>query len=82
MLTGLPLWLQDGGLLLPVPPGIQRPQTDRAHVPEELGRADLQRASPAGVPGLQVSESRVGPARRPCAPSSPAGERFTGIITI
>lgn len=63
MLTSLPLWLQDGGLLLPVPPGVQRPQTDRAHVPEELGRADLQRASPASVPGLQVSESRVGPTR-------------------
>ena len=39
-------------------PCLQRPQTHWAHVPAQLGRADLQCTAPASLPGLQVSEWR------------------------
>ena len=74
-----PSRFQDGVLLLPVSPRLQCPQTGWAHVPEELGRAHLPRAPPAGIPGIQVSRatsmspreltvpasSRVSPCRAP-----------------
>lgn len=77
-LTASPV-LQDGGLLLPVPPGVQRAQADRAHVPEELGRAHLQRAPPAGVPGLQVSGNRGRCTQRARRASHPRGHVPQGV---
>lgn len=63
-------------------PRVQRPQTDGAHVPEELGRAHLQRAAPAALPGIQVSGLQAASGRGLPSPRRPGAGTRLGLRVL